>query len=120
MADNKSKANSIILGMNVQGDLGPMTMYTSKRKKLVAFLRAPPLNPPSPTQEIMRDLFRTYAANWRAAGQTTRDAWNSACKRCNLGLCGYTLWVWFSRTRDAGSLATIEQQSGLSLPRPPG
>jgi len=119
MAHDLGPASKIILGMNVQGDIGPLTMYTSRRRKLVVFLRAPPLNPPSQTQEIMRDLFRNYAAAWRAAGQAVRDQWKQATQRANLSLTGYQLWVWFSRTRDEPALRTIERQSSLTLTRPP-
>jgi hypothetical protein len=119
MAHDQGRHSRVILGFNVQGDLGPLTMYTSKRKKMVAFLRAPPLNPPSPIQRYLRDTFREAARQWRAQGAPNRSLWNTAVRRANLGLSGYNLWVWFSRTRNHAALTTIERQSGITLPRPP-
>lgn len=118
MATDFGRRSKIYLGLNVQGDIGPMTFYTSKRNKLVGFLRAPPLNPPSEKQETMREFFRTCARAWRASGAANRQQWQQACDRCNLWISGYNLWVWFSRTRNESALRTIEQQSGLSLTRP--
>ena len=46
------------LGFNTQGDLGPWTFYTSKRKGLVFFAKAPPLEPPSLMQNHKRNKFR--------------------------------------------------------------
>lgn len=107
------------LGLSVQGDLGPLTIYTDKRAKTVFFLRAPPLNPPSPIQEYLREFFTQQAASWRASGRANRDNWQRAARAANLGISGYCLWVWFARTRDEGSLRTIERQSGRTLTRPP-
>jgi hypothetical protein len=97
-----------------------MTFYTSKRKLLVAFLRAPPLNPPTVRQEFMRESFRTAARTWRASGTANKQQWQLACRRCNLWLSGYNLWVWFSRVRDESALRTIEAKAGFTLTRPPG
>ena len=36
------------LGFGATGDLGPLTVYTNKRGKLVWFLKAPPTCPPRP------------------------------------------------------------------------
>lgn len=118
MAHDLGRQSKIYLGLNVQGDIGPMTFYTSKRKKLVAFDRAPPLNPPSPKQEIMREFYRTCARTWRASGTTNRKQWQLACRKANLWISGYNLWCWYSRTLNESALKTIERQSGQSLTRP--
>jgi len=94
-------------------------MYTSKRKKTVWFLRAPPLHPPTPDQEYFRDFFRTAATDWRALTVQERDDWATAAHRLSLGLSGYCLWVWYRRTRDHGALNTIQRQSQITLALPP-
>lgn len=119
MAQDFGPASRIILGLNVQGDIGPLTIYTSRNRRLVYFLRAPPLHPPSQTQEHFRENFRVYAASWRAAGVAVRREWNQAVRRANLSLSGYNLWVWFSRTRAESELQTIERAAGINLTRPP-
>lgn len=110
--------NSRWLGMYVTGDIGPLTFYTSQRAKLVAFPRAPPLHPPSPTQEIIRGLFITYATSWRNLTHDQRQEWLTAARRCNLAISGYNLFFWYCRSRDDAELATIERQSGITLTKP--
>lgn len=104
--------------MYITGDIGPLTFYTSQRAKLVAFPRAPPLNPPSPTQEIIREYFREQATAWRNLTNDQRAQWLEAAKRCNLHITGYNLWCWFYRSRNEQQLQTIERQSGITLTRP--
>lgn len=119
MAHDLGPWSRLILGINVQGDIGPMTCYTSRRRKLVVFPRAPPLVPPSHTQEILREFFRNCARTWRASGPTNRAQWQLACDRANLWISGYNLWVWYSRTKEESGLQTIERQAGFTLTRPP-
>jgi hypothetical protein len=118
MATDKGRQSKIMLGLNVQGDIGPMTFYTNKNHKLVGFLRAPPLNPPTQTQEFMRDFYRDCATAWRALGAAERAKWNRVSRKCNLSISGYNLWCWFTRGRDESALRTLENQAGESLTRP--
>lgn len=107
------------IALSIQGDIGPLTFYTSQRNKLVAFLRAPPLHPPTPTQEVFRERFRQAAAKWRAASPVTRALWKEAAERCNLGITGYDLWTWWCNAPQPDALRTIERQAGFTLPLPP-
>lgn len=118
MAHAFHPSTRVWLGLTVQGDLGPLTLYTSKRGKTVWFLRAPPLRPPSDLQENFRDFFRTAAASWRQTAPANRTNWQLAANHCSLGISGYNLWVWYSYTRDEPALKTIERQSGIDLYRP--
>ncbi len=104
--------------MVVTGDIGPLTFYTSQRGKLVAFPRAPPLSPPSPTQEYFRAYFIAAATAWRALTQPQRNDWSRAAYRAHLSISGINLWFWFYRTRDEENLHTIEAQTGITLARP--
>ena len=106
------------LGMYITGDIGPLTFYTSQRAKLVVFPRAPPLNPPSATQETIRELFRTYAASWRALTNAQRQQWLTIARKANLAITGYNLFFWFCRSRDEAELRTLERQTGITLTRP--
>lgn len=106
------------LGMYITGDIGPLTFYTNQRAKLVAFPRAPPLHPPSTTQEAIRELFRDYATKWRALTHAQRAQWLSAGRKANLAITGYNLFFWFCRSRDEAELRTIERQTGITLTRP--
>lgn len=107
------------IGLNIQGDIGPITLYTSQRNKIVGFLRAPPLNPPTPKQEIIRDIFRTAATQWRALTTPQRTDWARLADRCNLGVTGYNLFTWYSYRRNYASLNTLQIKAKITLTLPP-
>lgn len=104
-----------IMGWRVQGDIGPWTCYTSKRRKFVFFLKAPPDKPPSEWQRSRRHLFKMAASGWRGLSDETKATWELATKRLSLRLTGYNLWIWWYWKQDRAAIATIEQQSGLTL-----
>lgn len=103
------------LGWSTQGDLGPLTMYTSRRGNLVFFDKAPPLNPPSQLQIYFRDRWRIAAAAWRDLTDEQRATWLLAARRANLMIGGYNLWIYWRTTEDSPSIETIERQTGLVL-----
>ena len=104
-----------LMGMNPTGDLGPFTIYTSRRAGTVWFTKAPPLSPPSVFQIRQRNAFRLAAEAWRALTPTRRAAWHQAARRARLYLHGYNLWVWWQTIRDRRTLATIERLSNTPL-----
>jgi hypothetical protein len=107
-----------ILGVSVQGDLGGITYYTSATRKLVAFAKAPPLNPPSQKQLEMRQAWSDAAAEWRDLTNDQRTKWKQITDHVRLRVTGYNLWIWYWRTRDEGSLRTIERKLPYELARP--
>lgn len=104
-----------LVGFNLTGDLGPFTIYTSRRAGTVWFLKAPPTCPPTIHQVRNRNRFRLAAEAWKALPQETRDDWNLACRRAFLYIHGYNLWIWWQLLKDRTSLATIERQSRTTL-----
>ena len=106
----------MFLGVNIQGDIGPLTVYKSSRKKYVWYGKAPPLNPPSPTQEAIRNIFRLTAMQWRSLTESQRVGWRSAAAGAHLRCSGPALHLWWLRNRDEGSLRTISRLSGIPLP----
>lgn len=103
------------LGFNPTGDLGPFTIYTSRRAGTVWFIKAPPLKPPSIRQIRQRDRFKLAAEAWRALPATKRATWNKAVKLTRLYLGGYQLFLHWQLKRDRSTIVTIERQSGLTL-----
>lgn len=83
----------LLLGWNQQGDLGPITTYTSKTGKLVVFPRSPPLNPPTPEQTAMRQRFKLIAALWRMMTHEQKQKWRTAAEKHRLRMTGYGLFV---------------------------
>lgn len=102
-------------GFNTQGDLGPYTFYTDKRKGLVFFLRAPPLQPPSKLQVTVRNNVRLAAMVWKAMDQSHRDRWELASKRAHLSITGYNLFTYWIIKHDNAAIRTIERLTKLKL-----
>lgn len=103
------------LGYNATGDLGPYTFYTSKRKGIVWFVKAPPLEPPTPLQIHQRNKFRLTGYLWRALVAEQREAWRLAQSRASLSITGYNLFTYYVTTGDASAIETIERQTGIDL-----
>lgn len=103
------------LGLNTQGDLGPYTFYTDKRKNLVWFLKAPPLQPPSYLQNVNRNRWRAMAHAWHDMGEEERMKWKAAAQRINAAITYYNLFAHFQLRYDPGALATIERLSKIQL-----
>lgn len=103
------------LGFNTQGDLGPWTFYTDKRKGLVYFVKSPPLEPPSLLQTSVRNAVRLAAYTWRSLSGDQRADWMLAARRAHLQIHGYNLFVfWLLRHEDA-AIHTIERLTGIDL-----
>jgi len=111
------KNNSILryLGFNTQGDLGPWTFYTSKRKGLIFFVKAPPLEPPSPLQIHQRNKFRLAGYVWRTLPEPVQKEWQRAALAARLRITGYDLFVHWICRQDDSYIATIERQSRIDL-----
>lgn len=103
------------MGFNSQGDLGPWTFYTDKRKGLVYFVKSPPLEPPSLLQTSVRNKIRLAAYTWRSLSAQQRSNWMLAANRAHLKIHGYNLFVfWILRKEDA-AIHTIERLTNLNL-----
>lgn len=104
-----------LIGWNIQGDLGPVTTYTSQRGALVVFPRSPPLAPPSPGQQAMRNVWRAAAQLWRQLPNEQRARWKNLAERARLRMHGYALFVYYVRTADDATLSTLERRTGITV-----
>ena len=103
------------LGFHPSGDLGPLTMYTSRRNKMVAYLKSPPKEPPTYYQIRQRNRFRLAGAAWTALPPATRQEWNTAANRTGAAITGYNLFTYYQLTHDRAAILTIEHQTGTQL-----
>ncbi len=110
-----SKDMRTFIGLNPTGDLGPFTIYTSRRAGSVWFIKAPPLSPPTIHQIHQRNRFRLAALAWKALPKETRHDWHNACRRAGLYLNGYNLWIYWILRRNRTAIATIERLSHVTL-----
>lgn len=101
-----------MLGLNVQGDIGPYTTYRSKRGKMVIFLRAPPRVPPSDWQINIRNRWTVIAAAWASLPAAVRAAWLRTARRAHLRMSGYNLYLLLNCNPDPAALATICRLAG--------
>lgn len=104
-----------LLGLHPTGDLGPFTIYTSKRKGVVWFPRAPPKTPPTYLQRRQRNAFRLAAKAWRATPLSGRIAWSLAAAAARLRISGFNLFVHYQTKRDTATIRTIEHITGIPL-----
>ncbi len=104
-----------LFGFVLSGDFGPYTFYTNKRGKLVFFIKAPPLEPPSERQIKQRNRWRNGAIGWKALTATSRQKWNDAARKAHTKLTGYNLFMHWTTKGDRLAIATVERQSGIQL-----
>ncbi|HUT09458.1 MAG TPA: hypothetical protein VMY37_09935 [Thermoguttaceae bacterium] len=107
------------LGFKVQGDLGPITCYTSKRDRVVWYIKAPPLEPPSDAQVNQRYQFIWAAEKWREIGQEEHQRWEDIAAKAHLRISGYNLFTYWCLTGDLAAITTACHHAGKSLTLPP-
>jgi len=103
------------LGWNTQGDLGPYTFYTSKRKGLVWFVKAPPKSPPTWKQRLQRTRFQNAALLWHQLTPDQRAAWTTATARAHLKVTAYNFFLYVHLRRDWAAARTVQHQTGIEL-----
>ena len=104
-----------LLGFLIWGDLGPLSMYRSKRGKIVVYAKTWPHKPPSPKQLEQRALWSAAAIAWNTLTDPQRQQWHLAASRASLCLHGYDLWMHWSLTADNSAIQTLERQTGTTL-----
>ncbi len=108
------------LGVLTNGDLGPYTFYTSKRKHLVVFPKTWPKDPPSYHQGLNRDRWRHAALRWRSLDQSIRDRWKLLGTKANLTITGYNLYMHYITGKGTGTVEACERVTGLDVLTPTG
>jgi len=103
------------LGTTTNGDIGPFTVYTSSRKKLVIFLKTWPKDPATYHQKLNRDRFRHAAARWRSLSTTDKDAWSRLARRANLTISGFNLFIHYMMGKGTEAVHTCERLTGINV-----
>lgn len=103
------------LGTVAWGDLGPLTLYRSRRHRIVSFLKPQLEGPGSDAQTAHRNKFRIAKDAWNALDPETRAKWQKACTTLSLPLTGYNLWIFWKLTGSDDIITTIQRQSGQTL-----
>jgi len=103
------------LGLVAWGDIGELTVYKSKRKKVVWLKKTYPDKPASPAQLDRRAYWSAATAAWRALTQTQRTQWNLAARRASLCAHGFNLWMFWQINGDLAAIRTLERQTHCAL-----
>lgn len=98
---------SFPIGFYPLGDLADFTYYTTRRRKVVRFLRAPPTSPPSWLQRRQRAAWTAAAAAWQTAPNTFRLWWRAVANLNHLKISGYNLYMHLSTANDPTGLAAL-------------
>jgi len=103
------------LGVLTNGDLGPYTMYTSKRKRLVIFPKTWPKDPATYNQCLNRNRWRHAALRWRSLPQDLRDDWMLLGKKAYATVTGYNLFTYYMTGKNPKTIETLEHQTGINV-----
>lgn len=104
-----------LMGLNPAGDIGPFTVFRTKRLGVVWFPRAPPKMKPSFLQRRHRNRWSFAARVWRTMPILDREKWMTAARLLNLAITGYNLFIYYQVTKDAGPIRTIQRRTGIQL-----
>ncbi|MBW7998483.1 MAG: hypothetical protein FVQ81_18305 [Candidatus Glassbacteria bacterium] len=106
------------LGIRHWGDIGPLTVYNSRRKKSVIYAKAPPKCVASLGQIRNRHLFRCAGIAWGILTQREKADWERAVKKLSLGITGYNLWTFTIHKKNLQIARAVEAASGIPLKMP--
>lgn len=109
------QARSGCLALKLQGDIGGLTTYTTRRGRIVYFIQAPPNQPMSADQSYFRSQFRAAIACWQAMSKQQQQAWYRACRTAHLRIGPTALIVAALMPGRTSDIRTIERQSGERL-----
>lgn len=107
-----------VLGWTVQGDLGGWTMYTSHRRSLVFYAKAPPLDPPSYGQSLIRLNFSNAAAQWSILTDEERMSWREANQLIQSRITPYNLWLAVALKDTDQRFESLQRTTQLPLKKP--
>lgn len=108
-----------LIGIEVSGDIGDLTIYTNRFGKKVAFPKSPPKKPPSPRQVFQRDSFRNAQAAWNSLTKQQKNNLEMAVLALSAPLTGQNLYISAVIRQSNNDLVTFEKQSQINLPRIP-
>lgn len=107
-----------LLGIAVNGDLGPVTIYTDREANKIAFPRSPPTSPPTARQVNQRERVRLANSQWKALSNEEKRRWENAARATSLPMTGFNAYVSLALCPDKGTFSTLNRQSGQNLTEP--
>lgn len=108
-----------ILGARIAGDIGGVTIYTDRFGRKTVYPIAPPKEPASPLQTVIRNRFRDAQAAWRALTDQEKANLEEVTQRASLCLTGQNLFISASLRAQNDSLQALGRQWNIPLPQAP-
>lgn len=103
------------LGTLTNGDYGPYTFYTSRRKKFVMFLKTWPKDPATYHQNLHRNRWRHAADRWRRLPLDLKADWRTLGIRSNLNISGYNLFIHYITGKGTKTVETCQRLTGIDV-----
>lgn len=108
-----------LLGHTISGDLGDMTIWRTRRGRIVSYPRTVPGTVPSPPQQNHRAHFRESAARWKLLPAQARADYEAVSLRLSLPMTGYNIWIRWTFAGSKREAQTLMHQTGITLSLPP-
>lgn len=106
------------MGLQVSGDIGPLTIYTDKHGKKVPFPKSPPKEPPSINQLVQRARFAQAQRQWSTRSAAEKRNWEAIALKSGLAMTGQNLLMHVALKNDGDTLRTLMRQTGITVPVP--
>jgi len=103
------------LGWIPTGDLGPFTIYHSRRRRTVMFPRSPPRKPPSWWQCLQRNKFAAACGGWAEISTELKSRWGLAAHAARLRITGPNAFLRYTLLADEQLRSRLEQIIGKPL-----
>lgn len=107
-----------VLGLQVSGDIGPLTIYTDKHGKKVPFPKSPPKEPASVNQLIQRSRFAQAQRWWKDQTAAVKRDYETLALKGGLAMTGQNLAIHVALKNDADFLRTLMRQQDITVPIP--
>jgi len=116
MAAQRGAPIQAITNLQIQGDCGPLTLYTRTMGRVVWFPRTTPKEPPSPRQKIQRYRLSLVAFDWRALTREEKNLWHLLATVPRTWMSGYNLFTLMELNTEASRfLTTLAHVAGLEI-----
>lgn len=104
-----------LLGLHIGGDLGPVTIYQTKRGKVVAYPIAKPKSKPTAAQNLQRYRFMRAVHTWQDLTDDQQQAYEDTTNVLSLCATGMNIWISLCLTHDIPAWLALKRQANLPL-----
>jgi hypothetical protein len=108
-----------VMGLQVSGDVGNVTIYTDRFGKKVTFPKTPPKHAPTYNQLYRRTLFAQAQRLWSDLTAEQKADWENLTRRASIAMTGQNLLIHVALKNDMAMLQTLMRQTGITVTPPP-